>query len=56
MASIFKLGRDKKKKHAPWYIMFFDMSTAFLSGKEIGRAVYVRGPADGLPSVNGHPA
>ena len=24
MASIFKLGRDKKKKHAPWYIMYFD--------------------------------
>ena len=31
----------------------FDVSTAFLSGREIGRTVYVRGPVDGLPSVNG---
>jgi hypothetical protein len=36
-----------------WYLRFFDVSTAFLSGKEIGRTVYVRGPVDGLPSVNG---
>ena len=40
-----------------WYFLpFFNVSTAFLSGKEIGRVVYVRGPADGLPSVNGRPA
>ena len=32
------------------------MMTAFLSGKEIGRTVYTRGPPDGLPSVNGRPA
>ena len=36
-----------------WCLRFFDVSTAFLSGKEIGRTVYVRGPVDGLPSVNG---
>jgi hypothetical protein len=36
-----------------WYLRFFDVSTAFLSGKEIGRTVYVRRPVDGLPSVNG---
>ena len=24
MASVYKLGRDKKMKHAPWYIMYFD--------------------------------
>ena len=34
-----------------WYLRFFDVSTAFLSGKEIGRTVYVRGPVDGLPAV-----
>ena len=39
-----------------WLIRFFDVMTAFLSGKEIGRTVYTRGPPDGLPSVNGRPA
>ena len=24
MASVYKLGRDTKMKHAPWYIMYFD--------------------------------
>jgi len=24
MATIYKKGRDKKKKHAPWYIDYFD--------------------------------
>ena len=38
-----------------WYLRFFDVSTAFLSGKEIGRTVFVRGPVDGLPSVDGLP-
>ena len=38
-----------------WYTVFFDVSAAFLSGKEISRTVYVHGPADGLLSVNGRP-
>jgi hypothetical protein len=29
-----------------WYLRFFDVS-----GKEMGRTVYVRGPVDGLPAV-----
>ena len=24
MASVFKLGRDKKKRHAPWYLEYKD--------------------------------
>ena len=35
--------------------MFFDVPIAFLSGNEFGRTVYVRGQADGLPSVDGSP-
>ena len=26
MASIYKKGRDKKKKHAPWYVDYFDQA------------------------------
>ena len=32
------------------------MMTAFLSGEAIGRTVFIRGPSDGLPAVNGKPA
>ncbi len=39
-----------------WFILLFDVMTAFLSGKEIGRTVYTRGQADGLQPVNGRSA
>jgi hypothetical protein len=38
-----------------WLGETFDVSTAFLSGKETNRAVYVRAPVEGLPATNGHP-
>jgi hypothetical protein len=39
-----------------WFMKFFDVSTAFLSGKEIGRTVFIRAPPEGLPSVHGQRA
>ena len=36
-----------------WEGETFDVSTAFLSGKETTRNVYVRAPKDGLPAVEG---
>jgi hypothetical protein len=39
-----------------WFGETFDVSTAFLSGKETNREVYVRSPAEGLPAAEGHPA
>jgi hypothetical protein len=39
-----------------WFILFFNVMKACLSGKEIGRTVYTRGPADGLLLVNGRSA
>ena len=36
-----------------WEGETFDVSTAFLSGKETDRNVYIRAPKDGLPSVEG---
>ena len=38
-----------------WHGWTFDVSTAFLSGKETQRRVYIRAPKEGLPSVNGKP-
>ena len=39
-----------------WEGETFDVSTAFLSGKETARNVYIRAPKDGLPSVEGQKA
>ena len=39
-----------------WLATVFDVTTAFLSGKEIQRKVVVRGPPDGLPAVEDEPA
>ena len=36
-------------------IMTFDVETAFLSGKDLQRELYVRAPRDGLPAVEGWP-
>ena len=33
-----------------WMASSFDVSTAFLSGKEVKREVYIRAPLDGLPA------
>ena len=33
-----------------WRATCFDVSTAFLSGKEVKREVYIRAPVDGLPA------
>ena len=33
-----------------WEASSFDVSTAFLSGKEVQREVYIRAPMDGLPA------
>ena len=35
-----------------WGVKVFDVSTAFLSGNPTSREVYVRAPADGLPSTS----
>ena len=34
----------------------FDVKTAFLSGKELGRDLYIKAPREGLPAVAGWPA
>jgi hypothetical protein len=39
-----------------WEGETFDVSTAFLSGKETSRNVYVRAPKEGLPAVEGQKA
>ena len=39
-----------------WEGETFDVSTAFLSGKETSRNVYLRAPKEGLPAVEGHKA
>ena len=36
-----------------WVIWTFDVTTAFLSGLKTERAIYVRGPPEGLPATNG---
>ena len=36
-----------------WGAYAFDVSTAFLSGKETQREIYVRAPPSGLPAVDG---
>ena len=36
-----------------WGAYAFDVSTAFLSGKETEREIYVRAPPSGLPAVDG---
>ena len=38
------------------FVEMFDIRTAFLSGKEIERELYVRAPKEGLPSAEGWPA
>ena len=34
-----------------WVASCFDVTTAFLSGKEVDREVYIRAPCDGLPEI-----
>eukprot|EP00959_Pyramimonas_sp_CCMP1952_P264881 5538535-Pyramimonas_sp.AAC.1 len=36
-----------------WTFECFDVATAFLSGLELERELYVRAPKDGFPAVDG---
>ncbi len=36
--------------------MLFDVSSAFLSGSELGRQFFIRAPRDGPPTATGRPA
>ena len=39
-----------------WTIRLFDVTTAFLSGKELLRKLYARAPKEGFPAVGSEPA
>ncbi len=44
MASIFKLGRDKRKKHAVWHIAYFDHAGKRMTRARIYIMSYMTGP------------